>query len=80
MNASFLSNGVVLSVVTGAVVKHIDPASDITFACDGQSFMKTTGEIVSLVVTEDDDIRMICYNLADDRITTIHNYGGEYQY
>ena len=70
----------IINVETVAVVKKINPASDITYACSSQSFMKTTGEIVSLVETSDPfEVRMICYNQALDRITTIHNYGEPYK-
>ena len=38
--------------------------------------MRTPGEIVSLVGTSRrSEVRMICYNQAEDTITTIHNYG-----
>jgi len=36
--------------------------------------MRTPGELVSFVMTEDYEVRMICYNQAEDTITTIHNY------
>ena len=56
------------------MVRQIEPASDITFVCRGQSFMKTPGEIVSLVMTSYDGVCVICYNQADNKVT-IHNYG-----
>jgi len=37
--------------------------------------MRTPGEIVSLVRTEDDEVQMISFNQAEDAVTTIHNYG-----
>ena len=37
--------------------------------------MKVDGEIVSLVRTNRNQVHMICYNQAEDTITTIHNYG-----
>ena len=37
--------------------------------------MRSPGEIVSLVMTEEEEVQMICYNQAEDTITTIHNYG-----
>ena len=49
----------------------IDPRSKIKFVCRGQSFMKTPGELVSLVETEEEGVQMICYNQAKDTITTI---------
>ena len=57
------------------MVRVIDPVSDIEFYCEGQSFMRTPGEILSLVRTEDDEVRIICYNQADNKVTTIHDYG-----
>ena len=54
--------GVVLNAQTGAVVRQIDPVSDIKFTCCSQSFMKTPGEIVSLVRIRDGKVQMICYN------------------
>ena len=69
------SNGVLLNSQTCAIVKMIDPASDIKFFCRSQSFMRTSGEIVSLVATRSIEVCMICYNQAEDTITTIHNYG-----
>ena len=53
----------------------IDPTSEIKFWCCSQSFMKTPGEIVSLVNTSEKEVHAICYNQAEDTITTIHNYG-----
>ena len=53
------------------MVKMIDPRSKIKFVCRGQSFMKTPGELVSLVETEEEGVQMICYNQAKDTITTI---------
>ena len=69
------SDGVVLNAETCAVIKVIDLASEIKFECYSQSFMKTPGEIVSLVMTSKMEVCMICYNQAEDTITTIHNYG-----
>ena len=72
------SNGVVLNAETG-VVRQIEPSCEITFACYGQSFQKTSGEIVSLVETPGGVfLRMICYNQADDKVTTIKNFGSKY--
>ena len=52
------------------------PASEFKFNCYGPSLMKTPGEIVSLVWTyPQTEVRLIRYNQADDRITTICNYG-----
>ena len=47
----YVSNGVILNAKTATVIKVINPASDIKFTCESQSFMKTSGEIVSLVMT-----------------------------
>ena len=63
-----------LNAETVAVVKMIDPVSEIKFFCHSQSFMKTPGEIVSLV-TRDMEVLMICYNQAEDTMTTIKNFG-----
>ena len=60
------------------MVRVIDPVSDIKFTCFSQSFMRTPGEIVSLVFTNEGDVRIICYNQAEDTVTTIHNCGGVY--
>ena len=65
----------ILHAETAAVVRVINPASDIKFDCSSQSFMRTPGEIVSLVETSECEVQMICYNQAEDTITTIHNYG-----
>ena len=69
-----LSNGVVLNAETCAVIKVINRASEIKLECSSQSFMRTPGEIVSLVFTLRYEVLMICYNQADDTITTIQNY------
>ena len=72
----YLSNGVVLNAETGAVVRVISPASKIKFECSSQSFMRTPGEIVSLVKTDKDyEVQMMCYNQASNKVTFIHNYG-----
>ena len=73
-------NGLLLDAETGAVVRQIRPVSDIKFICMGQSFQKTSGEIVSLVVSINEinckkEVHMISYNQAEDTITTIKNYG-----
>ena len=62
---------------TGAVVKKINPASEIKFVCRSQSYQKTSGEIISLVMTNypKEEVHLISYNQADDTITTIRNYG-----
>ena len=65
-----------LNAKTAAVVRVINPASEIKFDCFSQSFMRTPGEIVSLVKTSELEVQMICYNQADNKVTTIHNYGG----
>ena len=57
------------------MIKVINPVSEIKFLCRSQSFMRTPGELVSLVVTNKSEVRMICYNQAEDTITTIHDYG-----
>ena len=57
------------------MVKKIDLARYIKFVCFSQSFMKTPGEIVSLVKTSRSEVQMICYNQAANKVTTIHNYG-----
>ena len=64
-----------LNAETCAVIKVINPASEIKFWCESQSFMKTPGEIISLVYTSKDEVHLISYNQADDTIKTIHNYG-----
>ena len=53
----------------------INPSSKIKFVCYGQSFMRSAGEIVSVVLTRWMEVCIICYNQAEDTITTIHNYG-----
>ena len=63
-----------LDAETAAVVRVINPVSDIELHCYSQSFMKTPGEIVSLV-ENDGEIQMICYNQASNKVTTIRNYG-----
>ena len=68
-------DGVILNAKTGAVVRPIDPASEITFACASQSYMQKLGCVLSLVCTSEEEVRLICYNQADNRIATIHNYG-----
>ena len=63
-----------LDAETVAVVRHIELARK--FSCIGQSFMKTPGEIVSLVMTYyPNEVHLISYNQAKDSITTIRNYG-----
>ena len=57
------------------MIRVINPASEILFNCRSQSFMRTPGEMVSLVKANTTEVRMICYNQAEDTITTIHNYG-----
>ena len=37
--------------------------------------MQTSGKLVSLVVTSRKEVKLICYSQADDRITTIRDYG-----
>jgi len=70
---------VLLNAETAAVVRVIDPVSEVKFIPVGQSFMKTPGEIVSLVRTSRPyEVQMICYNQADNKVTTIHNYGSFY--
>ena len=64
-----------LNAETAAVVRVIRPASQFKFTCTGQSFMKNPGEIVSLVWTNRCEVRIICYNQADNKVTTIHDYG-----
>ena len=65
-----------LNAETAAVVRVIDPASEIKFMCTSQSFMRSAGEIVSLVRTNyNSEVLLISYNQADDTIETIHNYG-----
>ena len=71
-----------LDAETGAVVKVIDPASNFKFYCISQSYMRSAGEIVSVVYTSNgdnhpdkDEVCMICFNQAEDTITTICNYG-----
>jgi len=53
----------------------IDPVSEIKFVCASQSFMRSAGEIVSLVMTRELEVHLISYNQPDDTIKTIHNYG-----
>ena len=60
------------------MIKVIDPVSEIKFFCYSQSFMKNPGEIVSLVRTSRGEVQIICYNQADNKVTTIHNYGKSY--
>ena len=64
-----------LNAETCAVVRQIRLDSEITFSCYGQSFQKTSGEIISLVQTDQHEVHMIRYNQAADTITTIFNYG-----
>ena len=71
INYNDLSDGVVLNTQTGAV-RVIDPISENTFTCESQSFMKTAGEIVSLVKTSSGEVHIICYNQADDAIYTLY--------
>ena len=40
--------------------------------------MKNIGEIVALVETDSEEVRLISYNYTDDSITTIYN-GGIYE-
>ena len=58
-DAYWFSNGVLLNAETCAVVRVINPTSEIKFNCEGQSFMKTPGEIVSLVTTSKHEVCMI---------------------
>ena len=68
-----------LNAKTCAVIRVIDPVSELKFFCVGQSFMKIPGDLVSLVYTSRPmEVQMICYNQAEDTITTIHNYGRMY--
>ena len=67
-----------LNAETAAVVKMIEPASDIKFDCSSQSFMKTPGVIVSLVRTSKSEVHLISYNQAENTIKTINNYGSKY--
>ena len=60
---------------TCAVVRQINPASEFKFDCRSQSFMRTPGEIISLVWTDKYEVQMICYNQLKDTISIIHNYG-----
>ena len=62
------------------MIKVIDPASEIKFYCYSQSFMRTPGEIVSLVETSECEVHLISYNQADDTITTIQNNGKRVNY
>ena len=67
------SDSVIPNVKTGVVVKLTNPASDITFDCHIESYQKSSEEILSLVTTGDTkDFDLICFNQADDTITTIH--------
>ena len=70
----YCSHGVILNAETCSVVRVINPVSEIRFTCTGQSFMKTAGEIVSLVLTNTREVHLICYNQAKNRITTIQDY------
>ena len=69
-----LSIGVLLNVETG-LVKKIDLNIDVRFTCYSQSFLKTSGQIVSLVFTPMNEVHMISYNKAANTVTTIENYG-----
>ena len=58
----------------------INPASEPaaeTFVClSNVSWQKTPNRIVSVVVCNKDyEVKMICYNQAKNRITTMRNYG-----
>ena len=64
-----------LNAETAAVIKVIDPASEIKFECYSQSFMRSAGEIVSLVQTDKGEVHLISYNQAENTIKTIQNYG-----
>lgn len=68
-------DGVILDAKTGAIVKLIDPTSEISFACTGQSYKKKLGYSLSLVVTDSMEVQIICYNHAENSITTVHSYG-----
>ena len=69
------SDGVLLNAETAAVVRMIDPVSEIKFDCLSQSFMRSAGEIVSLVFTSKLEVHLISYNQAENTIKTIQNYG-----
>ena len=67
-------DGVILDAKTGAVVRLIKPTSDITFWCYGQSFMRHSGKILSMVKTfSEDEVQLICYDQAENHITTIQS-------
>ena len=62
------------------MVKKINPASDFGvdfgITCIGSSFMQSSGNILSLLAKPDtEEVIMVRYNQADDRITTLRNYG-----
>ena len=64
-----------INAETYAMIRQIGPSSDIKFLCGTKSFIKTPGEIVSFVMTDMMELQMVCYNQAEDAVTTIHNYG-----
>ena len=68
-------DGVILDANTGAGVRRIEPASDITFTCEGQSYIQKPNKLVSLVINRKTEVYLVCYNQTDDSISTIRNYG-----
>ena len=58
------------------MVRLIDLASDINFAYYGQSFMQNSDNTLFLVESENnEEVQLMSYNLADNSITTICNFG-----
>ena len=74
---SYASDGIILKARTGAVIRQINPSSKIRFYCVSQSFMKAKGQILSMVETSKRTVHLICYNQADNCITTIRNYSSK---
>ena len=54
----------ILNAETGALLRQIDPVSDIKFMSASQSFKKAAGEVVSLVLNRKREVCLICFNQA----------------